>query len=94
MIIAESKGKISHPYLQLLMGHKGDIEARCSTNKGVSPPEMIEDIRKAYKKCEPFLTTSAEPLEEVSVVKEAKIEALKSIAESLLGIDLIEVKVR
>ncbi|MEM2865228.1 MAG: hypothetical protein QXR65_08210, partial [Candidatus Bathyarchaeia archaeon] len=51
------------------------------------------DIRKAYKKCEPFLTTSAEPLEEVSVVKEAKIEALKSIAESLLGIDLIEVKV-
>ncbi|MEM2962289.1 MAG: hypothetical protein QXY01_04655 [Candidatus Bathyarchaeia archaeon] len=55
---------------------------------------MIEDIRKAYKKCEPFLTTSAEPLEEVSVVKEAKIEALKSIAESLLGIDLIEVKVR
>ncbi|MEM2997058.1 MAG: hypothetical protein QXK52_06065 [Candidatus Bathyarchaeia archaeon] len=33
VIIAESKGKISHPYLQLLMGHKGDIEARCSTNK-------------------------------------------------------------
>ncbi|MEM3078549.1 MAG: hypothetical protein QXR38_03530 [Nitrososphaerales archaeon] len=54
---------------------------------------MIEDIRKAYKGREPFLTTSAEPLEEVSVVKEAKIEALKSIAESLLGIDLIEVKV-
>ncbi|MEM2123399.1 MAG: site-specific integrase [Candidatus Bathyarchaeia archaeon] len=93
MIIAESKGKISHPYLQFLMGHKGDIEARYSTNKGVLPPDMIEDMRKTYKECEPFLMTSAKPLEEVSVIKEAKIEALKSIAKSLLGIDLIEVKI-
>jgi integrase len=88
MIIAESKGKISHPYLQFLMGHKGDIEARYSTNKGVLPPEMIEDMRKCYKECEPFLTTTAQPLEQSSVIKEAKIEALKSIAKSLLGIDL------
>ena len=93
MIIAESKGKISHPYLQFLMGHKGDIEARYSTNKGILPPDMIEDMRKAYKACEPFLTTLTKPLEEASVVKEAKIEALKSIAKSLLGIDLIEIKI-
>jgi len=33
-IIAESKGKISHPYLQFIAGHKGDIESRYSTNKG------------------------------------------------------------
>jgi hypothetical protein len=93
MIIAESKGKISHPYLQFLMGHKGDIEARYSTNKGVLPPEMIEDMRKCYKECEPFLSTLAQPLEQTSIIKEAKIEALKSIAKSLLGIDLLEVKV-
>jgi len=36
MIIAESKGKISHPYMQFIMGHKGDIEARYSTNKGAT----------------------------------------------------------
>jgi integrase len=93
MIIAESKGKISHPYLQFLMGHKGDIEARYSTNKGVLPPEMIEDMRKCYKECEPFLSTLAQPLEQTNIIKEAKIEALKSIAKSLLGIDLLEVKV-
>jgi integrase len=93
MIIAESKGKISHPYLQFLMGHKGDIEARYSTNKGVLPPDMIEDMRKCYKECEPFLSTIAKPLEQSSIIKEAKIEALKSIAKSLLGIDLLEVKV-
>ncbi|MCP8308884.1 MAG: site-specific integrase [archaeon] len=93
LIIAESKGKISHPYLQFIAGHKGDIEARYSTNKGVLPPDMIEDIRKSYKECEPFLSTTAQPLEQSSVIKEAKIEALKSIAKSLLGIELLEVKV-
>jgi hypothetical protein len=93
MIIAESKGKISHPYLQFIMGHKGDIEARYSTNKGVLPPNMIEDMRKAYKECEPFLSTATQPLEQASIVKEAKIEALKSMAKSLLGIDLVDVKV-
>jgi len=57
MVIAESKGKISHPYLQFMMGHKGDIEARYSTNKGRLPPEMIEDMREAYKRCQDHLQT-------------------------------------
>jgi len=93
MIIAEFKGKISHPYLQFIMGHKGDIEARYSTNKGVLSPTMIEDMRKAYRECEPFLSTATQPMEQTSIVKEAKIEALKSMAKSLLGIDLLDVKV-
>lgn len=54
---------------------------------------MIEDVRSCYKACEPFLSTTAQPLEQASVVKEAKVEALKSIAKSLLGMDLVEVKV-
>jgi hypothetical protein len=54
---------------------------------------MIEDMRKCYRECEPFLSTTVQPLEQSSVIKEAKIEALKSIAKSLLGIDLVEVKV-
>ena len=93
LIIAESKGKISHPYLQFIAGHKGDIESRYSTNKGRLPPDMIEDMRQAYKECEPFLSTAAQPLEQSAIVKEAKLEALKSIAKSLLGIDLLEVKI-
>jgi hypothetical protein len=93
MIIAESKGKISHPYLQFMMGHKGDIEARYSTNKGRLPPDMIEDMRRCYNSCEPFLSTVTQPLEQMNIVTEAKIEALKSMAKSLLGIDLLEVKV-
>lgn len=93
LIISESKGKISHPYLQFIAGHKGDIEARYSTNKGRLPPDMIEDMRDAYKQCEPFLSTLAQPTEQGTIIKEAKIEALKSIAKSMFGIDLLEVKV-
>jgi len=53
---------------------------------------MIEDMREQYKACEPFLSTTSK-LEESAVVKEAQIEALKSIAKNLLGIDLLDVKV-
>jgi hypothetical protein len=93
LIIAESNGKISHPYLQFIAGHKGDIEARYSTNKGMLPPDMIENMRKCYKECEPLLSSTAQAIEQSSMVKEAKVEALKSIAKSLLGIDLLKVKV-
>ena len=93
LIIAESKAKIIHPYLQFIAGHKGDIEARYSTNKGRLPPDMIEDIREAYRRCEPFLSTIAQPTEQMTIIKEAKIEALKSIAKTMFGIDLLEVKI-
>ena len=50
-------------------------------------------MRKCYMECLPYLLTSTQPLEQSTVVTEAKIEALKSIAKTLLGIDLIEVKI-
>jgi len=93
MITAESRGRISHPYLQFMMGHKGDIEARYSTNKGILPPDMIEDMRKCYMECLPYLLTTTQPLEQSSIVLEAKLEALKSIAKSLFGLDLVDVKI-
>ena len=54
--IAESKGLISHPWRQFIMGHKGDIEARYSTNKRL-PPSIVEDMRIAYRKCLQFIET-------------------------------------
>jgi len=86
-------GVYKRPYLQFIAGHKGDIEARYSTNKGILPEEMVEDMRKSIQNCENFLGTTTRELDQSAVVKEAKIEALKSIAKSLLGIDLLEVKV-
>ena len=39
------------------MGHKGDIEARYTTNKAKLPEELIEDMRESYKKSQAFLQT-------------------------------------
>jgi len=56
-------------------------------------PSTVERMRRVYKECQVFLTDLSRGLEESGIVKEAKIEALKSMAKSLLGIDLVEVKV-
>ena len=57
LLLAESKGKITHSYRQFFMGHVGDMEARYTTNKGRLTEEMIEDMREAYKNSEGFLQT-------------------------------------
>ncbi|SIM83278.1 site-specific integrase [Cuniculiplasma divulgatum] len=62
--IAEAKGLISHPWRQFIMGHKGDIEARYSTNKRLLPPDVIEEMREAYRKSTKFLETRYSELEE------------------------------
>ena len=54
---------------------------------------MIEDMRKCYKSCEPFLSTTIRQVEQGDIVKEAKVEALKSIAKTMFGINLTEVKI-
>lgn len=90
--IAEARGFLSHPWRQFFMGHKGDIEARYSTMKQL-PQQMIEEMRASYGKCEPLLSTVVQAADQLSTVKEAKIEALKSLAKSLLGIDVAEIKI-
>ncbi|MEM3415379.1 MAG: hypothetical protein QW575_07375 [Thermoproteota archaeon] len=45
------------------MGHKGDIEARYSTNKRL-PHDMIENMKASYKKCTKFLETRISEISE------------------------------
>ena len=58
LLLAESRGKMTHSYRQFFMGHAGDIEARYTTNKGRLPPDLVEDMRDAYRRSSPFLETS------------------------------------
>ena len=58
LLLAESRGKMTHSYRQFFMGHAGDIEARYTTNKGRLPPDLVEDMRDAYRRSAPFLETS------------------------------------
>ena len=57
LLVAENNGKIAHAYRQFFMGHKGDIEARYTTNKGRLPENVIEDMRGSYRKSLEYLET-------------------------------------
>jgi site-specific recombinase XerC len=65
---AENKGLISHPWRTSFMGHKGDIEARYSTNKRL-PPDMIEEMRSAYARASKYFETEEHGIKEEDAVK-------------------------
>ena len=56
MMMAEGDGLIIRDWREFWMGHKGDIEATYTVNKGVTQ-DTIEKMREAYRKCESLLTT-------------------------------------
>ena len=86
--IAESKGLISHPWRQFIMGHKGDIEATYSTNKRLLPG-TIEDMRNAYGKCLKFLETEEHGIKEEDYQKMLRTSAIEAFSGAF-GITLSE----
>lgn len=50
LLIAESRGKIAHDFRVFFMGHKGSIEAKYTTNKGILPKSLISEMREAFKR--------------------------------------------
>ncbi len=59
LLLAESKGRVTHSYRVFWMGHVGAIDARYTTNKGQLTKDLLDDMRAAYKRCEPFLSTAS-----------------------------------
>ena len=55
LLVAENNGKMTHAYRQFFMGHKGDIEAVYTTNKGRLPENLVEDMRESYRKSLEYL---------------------------------------
>ena len=64
LMVAENNGKISHAYRQFFMGHKGNMEARYTTNKGKLPDSVIEDMRETYKRSLEYLETTKSEVSE------------------------------
>ncbi len=89
LLLAESQGKMTHAYRQFLMGHRGDIEARYTTNKGRLGDNVVEDMRRAFKAAEPFLATTAT---HISDVKEMLLETFREQARAY-GIDPMKVRI-
>ncbi|MEM3094923.1 MAG: hypothetical protein QXX64_04725 [Nitrososphaera sp.] len=91
LLLAESQGKIAHAYRQFFMGHKGDIEARYTTNKGRLPDELLTDMRRAFRESERFLSTSTAEVQEQDR-KQLLLEMWREQAK-LYGIDPMKIKI-
>ena len=95
--IAENKGIISHNWREYWMGHTGDISARYSTNKKLSP-EIIEEMRETYKKCSSYLETGRKALTEEEKeqlnkdVKKWYLSALGFTDEEIVKDNLLELE--
>lgn len=73
LMLAESKGVVLHDYRTFWMGHVGDIEHRYTINKGRLPPQVVEDMRNAYKRAQTFLETRESEQGEDSTLKMIKL---------------------
>jgi len=65
LLMAVSDGVVDNNYRNYWMGHKGEMSARYSTNKSQLPDDLIEDMRKAYKRCRRYLLGDSMDMEEI-----------------------------
>jgi hypothetical protein len=72
------------------MGHKGDMEARYSTNKGQLPETLIEDMRRAFAASSEYLETTPQPKQDK---RELPLEMWRQQAK-LYGINPMKVKIK
>ena len=87
--VAEGQGKVVHRFVVHWGGHTGDITARYSLNKNRLPSDLVEEMREAYRRCEPILT--GEVASEGDVRREVARVLLGSLGYSekeLEGVDL------
>jgi len=76
--MAESKGKISHPWRQFVMGHKGDIEETYTKREGIT-----DEGRDQYTNCLKFIETEDRGISEKQ--HEDEINAVKIMMLKLAG---------
>ena len=97
VLIAESQGKVAHAYTEFWLGHQGDLTQRHYTlGRPRLTPNLVEDMREAYRRCEPLLssfpplnrvTTHAEVLKTILGVMGYTDEELRHIDAGKLSID-------
>ncbi|MDE1820942.1 MAG: site-specific integrase [Euryarchaeota archaeon] len=92
LLIAESKGKVAHDYRVFWMGHKGSMEARYTTNKGRLPTDLLDDMREAYARCEPFVCTIPVKTDNDVLVemRRTMLLGLGYAEEELKGVDMAQ----
>ena len=104
LLIAENNGRISHAYRQFFMGHKGNMSAQYTTNKGRLPEALIEDMRLRYADSEEYLSTRKTQDHEKTRKRDFlltaqtlfpdKIESIRNILKRHISLDEASLEIR
>jgi integrase len=90
LLVAESQGKVAHSYTEFWLGHQGDITQRHYTlGRPQLTPALLEDMREAYHRCEPLLSSYPQ-LSQVPTqgeVLKTILEVMGYTGEELKGVD-------
>lgn len=58
LLEAQNAGKVAREYSEFWLGHTGDITAKhYTTGRARLPDSLIDSMREAYRRCEPYLST-------------------------------------
>ena len=84
LLIAESRGKIAHDFRVFFMGHKGSMEAKYTTNKGILPDLLISEMRDAFSRSEEFLDLEKGEVHQIEEQKDTPKEKLGNLTKEEL----------
>jgi integrase len=58
LLEASNAGKVARDYSEFWLGHRGDVTARhYTTGRARLPETLVESMRQAYRRCEPYVST-------------------------------------
>ncbi len=80
--MAEARGKIAHDFRVFFMGHKGSMESKYTTNKGVLPDALIEEMRQAFRRSEELLDLEMQNNNNVTKEEQEKQDKIQLTANS------------
>ncbi len=86
LLIAESRGKIAHDFRVFFMGHKGSMEAKYTTNKGILPDSLISEMKNAFSRSEEFLDLEKGEVQPQEKQKEIPTENLQNLTQEELAL--------
>ena len=81
MLIAESRGKVAGDFRAFFMGHRGNIEARYTTNKGILSEILVKEMRQSFERSQEFLDLEIEQTDPILEQTDPILEQTDPILE-------------
>ena len=77
---------MAHDFRVFFMGHKGSMEAKYTTNKGVLPEALLDEMRNAFARSEELLDLEFARRDPVLEQKQEMHNAIRDATPQELGL--------